>query len=129
MPKEIVSTPGAPQPIVPLSQAVRANGFVFVSGMVSRDPATGQVVGSAITEQAERMLENVKAVLQAAGTTLDHAVRATCYLKRKEDFPAFNEVYRRYFPKDPPARALLQVDFVLPGVLCEIEVTAIMPGR
>jgi 2-iminobutanoate/2-iminopropanoate deaminase len=125
MRKEVIHTKGAPQPIVPLSQAVRANGFVFVSGMVSRDPATGQVVHSDIRSQTERMLENVKAALTAAGTTLDKAVRATCYLKNKEDFEGFNEVYRRYFLVDPPARACVKADFVLPGVLVEIEVTAL----
>jgi 2-iminobutanoate/2-iminopropanoate deaminase len=125
MPKEVIHTKDAPQPIVPLSQAIRANGFVFVCGMVSRDPATGKVVFDNIREQTERMLENVKAALTAAGTTLDKAVRATCYLKNREDFDGFNEVYRRYFPADPPARAVLMVDFVLPGVLVEIEVTAL----
>lgn len=125
MKKEIIHTKGAPQPIVPLSQAIRANGFVFVCGMVSRDPETGKVVHTDIRAQTERMLENVKAALTAAGTTLDKAVRATCYLKNKEDFDGFNEVYRRYFPKDPPARACIQVDFVLPGVLVEIELTAL----
>lgn len=123
--KEVISTKGAPQPIVPLSQAVRANGFVFVSGMVSRDPETGKVVHSDIRSQTERMLENVKAALEAAGSSLDKAVRATCYLKNKEDFAGFNEVYKRYFPSQPPARACIQVDFVLPGVLVEIEVTAL----
>ena len=123
--KEVFITAGAPKPIVPLSHAVRANGFVFVCGMVSRDPATGKVIHSDIRSQTERMLENVKAALTAAGSTLDKAVRATCYLKNAEDFDGFNEVYGRYFPKDPPARACLKVDFVLPGVLVEIEVTAL----
>jgi 2-iminobutanoate/2-iminopropanoate deaminase len=123
--KQTFIAEGAPKPIVPLSHAVRANGFVFVCGMVSRDPATGQVVHSDIRSQTERMLENVKAALAAAGSSLDKAVRATCYLKNKEDFNGFNEVYGRYFPKDPPARACIQVDFVLPGVLVEIEVTAL----
>ena len=123
--KEVINTTGAPQPSVPLSQAIKANGFVFVCGMVSRDPATGKVVHSDIRSQTERMLENVKAALTAAGTTMEKAVRATCYIKNKEDFGGFNEVYRRYFPKDPPARACVQVDFVLPGVLIEIELTAL----
>jgi 2-iminobutanoate/2-iminopropanoate deaminase len=125
MHKEVINTKGAPQPIVPLSQAIRANGFVFVCGMVSRDPETGKVVHSEIRPQTERMLENVKAALTAAGTSMDKAVRATCYLKNSEDFDGFNEVYRRYFPKDPPARACLKVDFVLPGGLVEIELTAL----
>ena len=123
--KEVFITAGAPKPIVPLSHAVRANGFVFVCGMVSRDSETGKVIHSDIRSQTERMLENVKAALTAAGSTLDKAVRATCYLKNAEDFDGFNEVYGRYFPKDPPARACLKVDFVLPGVLVEIEVTAL----
>jgi 2-iminobutanoate/2-iminopropanoate deaminase len=123
--KEVINTKGAPQPIVPLSQAIRANGFVFVSGMVSRDPETGKVVHNDIRAQTERMLENVKAALEAAGTSLDKAVRSTCYLKNKEDFSGFNEIYQRYFPSKPPARACIQVDFVLPGVLVEIELTAL----
>lgn len=128
MTREIVSTTGAPKPIVPLSQAVRANGFVFVSGMTSRDPGTGRVVGKDIREQTERTLDNIKATLAAAGTSLDLSVRATCYLRSREDFAGFNEVYGRYFPAAPPARAVLQVaDFMLPGVLVEIEVTAAMP--
>jgi 2-iminobutanoate/2-iminopropanoate deaminase len=123
--KEVINSKGAPQPIVPLSQAIRANGFVFVSGMVSRDPVTGKVVHTEIRAQTERMLENVKATLEAAATSLDKVVRSTCYLKNKEDFAGFNEIYGRYFPSKPPARACVQVDFVLPGVLVEIEVTAL----
>ncbi|TAK85403.1 MAG: hypothetical protein EPO20_10250 [Betaproteobacteria bacterium] len=128
MAKEIISTKAAPQPIVPLSQAVRANGFVFVSGMTSRDPGTGHVVGQDIRSQTERTLENIKATLAAAGTSLENAVRATCYLRTRQDFADFNEVYGRFFRTAPPARAVLQVaDFMLPGVLVEIEVTAAMP--
>lgn len=128
MSREAIVATGAPQPKVPLSQAIRANGFVFVSGMVSRDPATGKVAGSEIREQTKRVLENIKTVLQAAGTSLGNGVRVTVFLKDRKDFPGFNEVYASYFPESPPARAVVQAaDFMVPGILVEIELTAVMP--
>jgi 2-iminobutanoate/2-iminopropanoate deaminase len=128
MTREVISTARAPQPIVPLSQAIRANGFVFVSGTVSRNAATGKIEGSNIQEQTKLALENIQAVLEAAGTSLKNSVRVTAFLRDRNDFAAFNEAYGKYFPVAPPARAVVQAaDFMRPEILVEIELTAVMP--
>jgi len=106
--KEVISTDKAPKAIGPYSQAIRANGFIFTAGQVALDPATGQLVAGDITTQTVRVLENLKAVVEAAGSSLDHAVKATVYLKDMGDFAAMNEVYARYFAKNPPARSTIE---------------------
>ncbi len=107
--KTIVSTDRGPKAIGPYSQAVKANGFLFVSGQIALDPKTNQFVEGDVARQTERVLENLKGIVEAAGSSLDRAVKATVFLKDLSDFAAMNEVYGRYFPADPPARATVEV--------------------
>src|ERR1700731_459918 len=107
--KDVISTKEGPQAIGPYSQAVRANGFVFVSGQVAIDPATQQVIGGDIAAQSDRVLKNLSAILKAAGSGLEKVVRSTVFLKNMGDFTAMNEVYGRYFNVAPPARSTVEV--------------------
>ncbi|HYA23032.1 MAG TPA: RidA family protein [Terriglobales bacterium] len=123
--RDVISTKDAPQAIGPYSQAVRANGFVFVSGQVAIDPATQQVINGDITAQTERVLKNLSAILNAAGSGLEKVVRATVFLKDMGDFAAMNEVYGRYFTASPPARSTIQAARLPKDVLVEIDVIAL----
>jgi 2-iminobutanoate/2-iminopropanoate deaminase len=125
MNRKVVLTDRAPKPVGPYSQAIVVNGFVFVAGQVPIDPSTGKVVEGGIKEQTRRVLENVKAVLEAAGSSLDRVVKVNVYLKRAEDFAAMNEVYSQYFPKEPPARTTVVTDMVREEFLIEIDVIAL----
>ncbi len=107
--KEVISTSHGPKAIGPYSQAIKAGGFIFVSGQVALDPATGKMVEGDVSVQTERTLENLKAIVEAAGSSLDRALKATVFLKDLRDFAAMNEVYKRYFPSNPPARATVEV--------------------
>lgn len=120
--KEIVTTDRGPKPIGPYSQAVKAGGFLFLSGQVSLDPKTGEMTGGDIRQQTERVLENVKGILEAAGSNLHHVVKTTVFLKDMNDFPPMNEVYARYFTAAPPARSTVQVARLPKDALVEIEV-------
>lgn len=122
--KEIIQTSAAPAAIGPYSQAVRWNGLVFASGQIPLDPATGQIVGGGIEEQTVRVLENLKAVLEAAGARLDTVLKTTIYLKNLGDFAKVNEIYGRYFAVDPPARATVEAARLPRDVLVEIEAVA-----
>ena len=122
--RDIVLTDHGPKPIGPYSQAIRANGFLYVSGQVALDPKTGQLVGADIRQQTERTLENVKGILEAAGSNLHHVVKTTVFLKDMNDFAAMNEVYGKYFPSAPPARSTVQVARLPKDALVEIEVIA-----
>jgi 2-iminobutanoate/2-iminopropanoate deaminase len=122
--RDIVLTDHGPKPIGPYSQAIRANGFLYVSGQVALDPKTGQLVGADIRQQTERTLENVKGILEAAGSNLHHVVKTTVFLKDMNDFAAMNEVYAKYFPSAPPARSTVQVTRLPKDALVEIEVIA-----
>jgi 2-iminobutanoate/2-iminopropanoate deaminase len=106
--KEVVATDKGPKAIGPYSQAIKANGFIFTAGQVALDPATGQIVEGDVAKQTVRVLENLKAVVEAAGSSLDRAVKATVYLKDMGDFAAMNEVYGRYFATNPPARSTVE---------------------
>ena len=117
------STPDAPAAIGPYSQAISANGFLFASGQVALMPGTGEVVGTTIEEQAERCCQNVKAILEAKGLTLDDVVKTTCFLADMKDFAAFNTVYSKYFVTKP-ARSCVAVRELPKSLLCEIEVIA-----
>lgn len=119
-----ISTDRAPKPVGPFSQAIKANGFVFVAGITARDPKTGQVIEDDITRQTELVMENIKAILEAAETSLDRTVRTTVYLKDMNDFDAMGKVYARYFPSHPPARVTVEVAR-LHGGRVEIELTAV----
>ena len=123
--KEVISTQHGPKAIGPYSQAVKANGFVFVSGQIALDPATGQLVEGDVARQTERVLENLKAILEAAGSSLQKAVKTTVFLKDMNDFSAMNEVYARSFPSAPPARSTVEVARLPRDVRVEIDVMAL----
>jgi 2-iminobutanoate/2-iminopropanoate deaminase len=122
--KKIVSTDRAPKAIGPYSQAVISNGLVFVSGQVPLDPATGQIVAGGIVEQTARVFENIKNVLEAAGCSLEQAVKTTVYLKDMGEFAQMNDVYARYFPANPPARATVEAARLPRDVRIEIDCIA-----
>ena len=124
MKRKIISTDSAPKAIGPYSQAIKANGFVFVSGQIALDPKTGEIVGTDVRQQTERVLENLKAILEASGAPLNHAVKTTVYLKDMNDFAAMNEVYGRYFNAAPPARTTVQAARLPKDALVEIDVVA-----
>jgi 2-iminobutanoate/2-iminopropanoate deaminase len=119
--KEIIATEKGPKAIGPYSQAVKANGFIFTAGQVPFDPATGQLLEGDVARQTARVLENLKAIVEAAGSSLDRAVKATVYLKDMNDFAAMNEVYARYFPKEPPARSTVEAARLPRDVRVEID--------
>jgi 2-iminobutanoate/2-iminopropanoate deaminase len=122
--KDIVLTERGPKPIGPYSQGVRANGFLFISGQVAFDPATSQITGTDAAQQTQRVLENLKAILEAGGLNFHHVVKTTVFLKDMNDFAAMNEVYARYFTAAPPARSTVQVARLPKDALVEIEVIA-----
>ena len=126
MPRQIISTEKAPRPAGVYSQGVQWERFIFTAGQVGIDPATGQAAPGGVREQTRQVLQNVKAILEAAGAGLDNVVKTTCFLADINDFGAFNEVYREFFPTDPPARSTVQVGLVPPW-LVEIEAVAVRP--
>lgn len=119
--KEIISTEKGPKAIGPYSQAVKANGFVFTAGQIPFDPATGQLIEGDVARQTARVLENLKAIVEAAGSSLDRTVKATVYLKDMNDFAAMNEVYARYFQANPPARSTVEAARLPRDVRVEID--------
>ena len=123
--RDVIATEDGPRAIGPYSQAIRANGFVFVSGQVAIDPATQQVISGDVSAQTDRVLKNLAAILKAAGTSLEKAVRTTVFLKNIGDFGAVNEVYGRYFSSAPPARSTVEVARLPKDVLVEIDVIAL----
>ena len=123
--KEVIATDSGPKAIGPYSQAVRANGFVFVSGQIALDPSTQKLVSVEITVQTERVLENLKAILNAAGSSLEKVVRTTVFLADMNEFAAMNQVYARYFRLDPPARSTVQAARLPRDVRVEIDVIAL----
>jgi 2-iminobutanoate/2-iminopropanoate deaminase len=123
--KEVISTDRGPKAIGPYSQAIRANGFIFISGQVAFDPATSQIVEGDAARQTARVLDNLKAIVEAAGSSLEHTVKATVFLKDMNDFAAMNEVYARYFPKNPPARSTVEVARLPRDVRVEIDLIAL----
>lgn len=125
--KEIIRSDGAPSNPV-LSPAVRFGNLVFTSGIVGRDPATGEL-GSGIEEQSRLTLGNIEAALSAAGTTLDNVLKVTGFLANLDDKDAFNAIYREFFPVDPPARTCIQGGRLGEGILVEVEAVAGIPER
>jgi 2-iminobutanoate/2-iminopropanoate deaminase len=121
---DLVSTSGAPRAIGPYSQAVRANGFVFTAGQVALDPVTNELVAGGIPEQTARALDNCRAILTAAGTSLAQVVKTTVFLVDMNDFSAMNEVYGRVFGSHRPARSTVAVAALPRGARVEIEVIA-----
>ena len=121
---QTIHTENAPAAIGPYSQAVKAGGLVFTSGQIALDPATGAVVAGGIAEQTARICENLKAVLAAAGSSLDKVVKTTCFLADMNDFAVFNEVYGQYFT-EKPARSCVAVKALPKNVLAEVEAVAL----
>ncbi len=126
MPREIVSSDNAPRAIGPYSQAIRAGGFVFVSGQIPLDPRTGQLVGSDVKQQTRQVLENVRAILEAGNSSMDRVVKCTVFLASMDDFGPMNEEYGSFFQGQPPARSTVQAARLPRGALVEIDVIAIV---
>ena len=122
--KDVVLTDRGPKPIGPYSQAIKSNGFLFASGQIASDPKTGELVGSDVRQQTERVLENIKSIVEAGGITLSHVVKTTVFLKDMNDFAAMNEVYARYFTAAPPARSTVQAARLPKDALVEIDLIA-----
>jgi 2-iminobutanoate/2-iminopropanoate deaminase len=124
--KEVITPAGFSASATPLSPGIKVGNTVYVSGQVGRHPTTGQM-GSDIGEQTRNCLERIKAILEAAGTSLGNVVSATCWLSSRENFAGFNEVYASYFPTEKPARATVEANLMAQGALVEIMVTACVP--
>jgi 2-iminobutanoate/2-iminopropanoate deaminase len=123
--REIISTKDAPQAIGPYSQAIKANGFVFVSGQIAFDPATQQVISGDVAAQTDRVLRNLSEILEAAGSGLGKVVKSTVFLKSMDDFASMNTVYGKYFSSTPPARSTVEVARLPRDVQVEIDVIAL----
>ncbi len=124
--KRIIDTETAPKSIGPYSQAVEANGTLYISGQIPIDPATGALVAGDIRDQTEQVMKNIGAILHAAGCDYGHVVKSTCLLTDMAHFKAMNEVYARYYPQQPPARAAFAVVALPLGALVEIETVAVV---
>ena len=123
--REVIATKDGPAAIGPYSQAIRANGLVFVSGQIALDPVTNTLVTGDVAFQTDRVLKNLSGILRAAGTSLEKVVRSTVFLKNMGDFAAMNEVYGSYFSVAPPARSTVEVARLPKDVLVEIDVIAL----
>jgi 2-iminobutanoate/2-iminopropanoate deaminase len=129
--KTAISTEAAPAAIGPYAQAVRVGNTLYTSGQIPLEPSTGEFVAGGITEQTTQVIENLKAVLAAAGFDLNHAVKTTVFMQNLRDFAAMNTVYARYFAPEggiPPARSTVEVAALPKGALVEIEVIAVRPA-
>jgi 2-iminobutanoate/2-iminopropanoate deaminase len=124
--KKVVATERAPRAIGPYSQAIAANGFVFTSGQIALDPQTGEIAAGGIVEQTAQVFRNLRAVLEAAGTSLERVVKTTVFLADMNDFAAMNEVYARQFTDAPPARSTVQAARLPRDARIEIEVVALI---
>ena len=125
MNRESVQTDNAPKAIGPYEQAIKANGFIYTAGQIPIDPKTGNFVEGGITAQTRQVLENLKAVLEAGGSSLDRVVKATVFLKNMADFAAMNEVYAQYLGSAKPARSTVSVAELPRGALFEIDLEAL----
>lgn len=123
--KKIISTASAPSAIGPYSQANQIGNLVFTSGQIPLDPVSMEIVSGGIAEQAEQVMKNLIAVLEAAGASASSVVKTTCYIKNMNDFVAFNEVYGKYFPESAPARSCVEVARLPKDVLVEVEAIAV----
>lgn len=120
----VISTPDAPGAIGPYSQAIKVGNFVFTAGQIPLDPATGKIVEGDIAAQSERVMQNLAAILQAAGSSLSRAVKTTCFLANLDDFARFNEIYGKHMGDNRPARSTVQVGRLPAGALVEVECVA-----
>jgi len=125
MMRDVIATKEGPQAIGPYSQAIRVNGFIFVSGQVAIDPANQQFIAGDVAAQTDRAIKNLAGILKAAGSSLEKVVRATVFLKNMSDFAAMNEVYGEYFGSAPPARSTVEVARLPKDALVEIDVIAL----
>ena len=123
--REVIATDAGPKAIGPYSQAIKANGLVFLSGQIPLDPATQQLIAGDVAAQTERVLQNITGILTAAGSSLAQVVKTTVFLKNMNDFAAMNEVYGRHFSAEPPARSTVEVARLPKDVLVEIDVIAL----
>lgn len=123
---ETVATDGGPKSIGPYSQAIKANGFVFLSGQIALDPQTQQILEGDVARQTERVLENLKAIVEAAGSSIQRVVKTTVFLADMNDFAAMNEVYGRYFLAQPPARSTVEVARLPRDARIEIDLIALL---
>jgi 2-iminobutanoate/2-iminopropanoate deaminase len=126
MDRRLIATDNAPQAIGPYSQAIRSGEMIFCAGQVALDPATGKLVEGGIEEQTRRALQNLSAVLEAAGSSLSRIVKTTVFMVNLDDFKTMNQVYAEFFPSAPPARSTIQVARLPAGALVEIEAIAII---
>jgi 2-iminobutanoate/2-iminopropanoate deaminase len=124
MTRSVILSASAPKPVSAYSQAIQSGSLLFLAGQIPLDPATGKVLSGTIAEETDRIIDNLRAVLSAAGATLENVVKTTIYLTNMADFAAFNEAYARHFTKDPPARTTVAVAALPLGVRVEIEAIA-----
>ncbi len=124
--KQVVYSKCAPEAIGPYSQAIKANGFLFISGQIPIDPTTGELIEGNVAKQTKQSLENLKAILEEAGIGFENVVKSTVFLKNINDFVAMNTVYANYFKEKCPARACVEVSNLPKGALVEIELMAVM---
>jgi len=124
--KKVITTEQAPAAIGPYSQAIKTGNLIFTSGQIPVDPATGKIVEGGVARQVERAIANLQAVLNAAGATLEDVVKTTLFIKDMNDFGTVNEVYGRYFVKEPPARSCVEAARLPKDVLVEIEAVAVV---
>ncbi len=127
MVKEIIYTEKAPRPIGPYSQGVKVGSWLFISGQIPIDPVTGQLVEGSFRDKVVRVLENIKAIVEATGGSLENVVKVTVYLRDISKFPEFNEIYAQYFREKPPARVVVEVSNLPKGVDLEVEAIAYIP--
>jgi 2-iminobutanoate/2-iminopropanoate deaminase len=125
MDRKTVQTDKAPKAIGPYAQAIKANGFIYTAGQIALDPQTGNLIEGGVTAQTRQVLENLKAVLEAAGSSFDQVVKATVFLRHMSEFPAMNEVYAEYLGNAKPARATVGVAELPRGALIEIDLIAL----
>ncbi len=125
--KEVVYTDKAPKPVGPYSQGIKVGNFLFISGQIPIDPITGKLVDGSFEDKVRRVLENIKAIVEAAGGTLDNVVKVTVYLKDISKFQEFNKVYSQYFKEKPPARVVIEVPNLPLNADIEVEAIAYIP--
>ena len=122
--KDFVKTQNAPQPLGPYSQGIKAGNMLFIAGQGSIDPKTGKMLGEDIEAQTRQTMQNIKAIVEASGFSLDDLVKVTIYLKNASDFQKMNEIYKTFFSQNPPTRTTVQAGFVNPNMLIEIDAIA-----
>ncbi|MEI0748261.1 RidA family protein [Brachyspira pulli] len=126
MDKKIIKTHKAPQAIGPYSQAVKSGNFIFASGQIPLDPVSGEMAEADIKKQTERVMENIKGLLESENLTMANIIKTTCFLTDMANFAAFNEVYATYFPENPPARSTVAIKSLPKDALVEVEIIAVI---